>query len=697
MKFHRGLALLCLSIIARAGFGAGAAAGTSDLTPGDRLFADYFKAQVDAVSASSLADMRSPADWESRRPELRRQAAEMLGLDPMPERTPLLPVITGKLEHDDFTVEKLCFQSEPHLYVTANLYLPKHLSAPAPAILYLCGHTAVVSNDVSYGNKTAYQHHGIWFARNGYACLVLDSLQWGEIRGHHRGTYDGSRWWWVDRGYTPAGVETWNAIRALDYLDSRPEVDHARVGVTGRSGGGAYTWFVAALDERVKAIAPVAGITDLRNYVVDGAVAHHCDCMFFVNTYRWDYPLLAALCAPRPLLLENTDADRLFPLDGVMRTRDYLKRIYDLSGAGTNFGLVIAPGPHEDTQDLQVPVFRWFNRHLKHVDPPIDMAAVKMFAPPELKVLDSIPADQINTEIEEHFVPLAKPPEMPATKPAWEAQRQKWLLGLREKCFAGWPADSGTPPLQPLFALETDGIRSEVYVLASGPEVGLRLGLIRKAGHRKPVNLLIHVADSSFSSLMPYLEADVAPTVLRFKKMLGASEATARLIDDIRRNGTAHAVLLPRGIGPTAGSGGAKGQIELRRKFTLLGQTLDGMRVWDICSAVRALRATKEYRQTPIGLDAEGTMAVNALYASLFEPGIESLRLRHVPCSHREGPDYLNVLKVLDIPEAAAMAAERCEVQLQSDDAQGWQFLRDLAASPVAKLKLQFVKQPQCL
>ena len=94
----------------------------------------------------------------------------------------------------------------------------------------------------------------------------------------------------ANRGYTPAGVEAWNCIRALDYLETRPEVDPKRLGVTGRSGGGAYSWWIAAIDERIKAAVPVAGITDLQNHVVDGCVEGHCDCMYMVNTYRWDYP-----------------------------------------------------------------------------------------------------------------------------------------------------------------------------------------------------------------------------------------------------------------------------------------------------------------------------------------------------------------------------------------------------------------------
>ena len=102
-------------------------------------------------------------------------------------------------------------------------------------------------------------------------------------------------WWWNSRGYTPAGVEAWNCMRALDYLETRPEVDKTRFGVTGRSGGGAYSWWITALDDRIKVAVPVAGITDLQNHVVDGAVEGHCDCMFIVNTYRWDYPQVAAL------------------------------------------------------------------------------------------------------------------------------------------------------------------------------------------------------------------------------------------------------------------------------------------------------------------------------------------------------------------------------------------------------------------
>ena len=110
-------------------------------------------------------------------------------------------------------------------------------------------------------------------------------------------------WWWHTLGYTPAGIECWNAMRALDYLETRPEVDARRIGVTGRSGGGATSWWLGAADDRPACIIPVAGIADLHAHLnegypgklASGVIAGHCDCMYMVNTYRWDFGLVAAM------------------------------------------------------------------------------------------------------------------------------------------------------------------------------------------------------------------------------------------------------------------------------------------------------------------------------------------------------------------------------------------------------------------
>ncbi|MDA1232493.1 MAG: acetylxylan esterase, partial [Planctomycetota bacterium] len=280
--------------------------------------ASYFESEVSSLEKSNeLTQYKTLADWQAAKLVLREELFDMLGLSPRPEKSPLQSETTATTEETEFIVERVHFQSLPGLYVTGNLYLPRNIDGPLPTILYVCGHGKVKKDDVSFGNKTHYQHHGAWFARNGYACLTIDTLQLGEIEGIHHGTYNLDRWWWNSRGYTPAGVEAWNCIRALDYLESRPEVDASRLGVTGRSGGGAYSWWIAALDERIQCAVPVAGITSLRDHVVNGCVEGHCDCMYMVNTFRWDFAKVAALVAPRPLLISNTDKDTIFPLEGV--------------------------------------------------------------------------------------------------------------------------------------------------------------------------------------------------------------------------------------------------------------------------------------------------------------------------------------------------------------------------------------------
>ncbi|MCZ7636385.1 MAG: hypothetical protein M5U12_10405 [Verrucomicrobia bacterium] len=201
------------------------------------IIESFLSREAIRLESSFLEGITNRAQWEARRPELRRQYLEILGLWPLPERTPLAAQVTGVLKRDEgFRVEKVHFQSRPRLYVTGNLYLPKD-AAPGsrlPAVLYVCGHSGRGRD----GNKAAFQHHGMWFATHGFACLIIDTLQLGEIAGIHHGTYRYDRWWWQARGYTPAAVECWNGIRALDYLESRPEVDPARLAVTGISGVG---------------------------------------------------------------------------------------------------------------------------------------------------------------------------------------------------------------------------------------------------------------------------------------------------------------------------------------------------------------------------------------------------------------------------------------------------------------------------
>ena len=637
-------------------------------TPGDRMFSDYFRAETRALADRSLADIQTLDDWNARKPELRRQLFEMLGLDPLPPKTDLKATITGKLDEAGFTVEKLHFQSRPGLYVTANLYVPKNLVRPAPAIVYGCGHSLVKSNGVSYGNKVDYQRHGIWFARHGYVCLVLDTVQLGEIEGIHHGTYREGMWWWNSRGYSSAGVEAWNCIRALDYLETRTEVDKTRFGVTGRSGGGAYSWWLAALDERIQAACPVAGITDLENHVVDGTVEGHCDCMFMVNTYRWDYAQVAALVAPRPLLICNTDKDTIFPLDGVSRLHEKVRRIYDLHGASDRLGLLITEGPHKDTQELQVPVFRWFNRFLKKEEPLVEAAAVPLFTAQQLKVLDRLPADQLTSKCYESFTQLASDTRSPDMTRA--------IGELKQKTFGGWPQAPAPAKPREVAAADHEGVRLTVHEFESQPGVTLRFYLARPAAG--PVtNVQLSVVDASRWREQMELARVGFSTVLRDEVALAgvktgvpvtaeAADQFATIMRAVRENQTAYITFTPRGVGLTASGGDAKYLVQLRRRFMLLGQTLAGMQTWDLRRAMEAARTIDSLRSLPLHLSGSPEMTEVAAFAALFEPNITKVTFTQEPRPDQEAPDFLNWSRLLTPAQLLTWVKSRCEVTVKS-------------------------------
>lgn len=638
--------------------------------------ADYFSAETRLLSSNALSGIKTAADWEAKKEGYRKQLFEMLSLDPLPPKSDLKPVVTGRAERDDFIVENLHFQSMPGLYVTANFYLPKNHTGNLPTILYVCGHGPVITNGVSYGNKVAYQHHGAWFARNGYACLTIDTIQLGEIQGLHHGTHRENMWWWNSRGYSSAGAEAWNCIRALDYLESRPEVDKNRLGVTGRSGGGAYSWWVAALDERIKVAAPVAGITDLHNHIVDGVVEGHCDCMFFVNTHRWDYTILPALVAPRPLLIANSDKDTIFPLDGVYRTHQHVARIYKLLNASTNLGLLITEGPHKDTQDLQVPVFRWFNRYFKKDLSPVELVAKPFFTPQELKVFPEIPTDQVNTRLHEQFVPMARA-KTPQSQSEWASMQKSWMQQLRTKVFAGWP-EPGRLHLPELTTLpSTGGQLLSIGILTSQPTVPVPVFLIQPEPSRGDSVALILPNEQEWPALAEWLNT-------RFDlKLVGATNKplSNSLRQALEQQNSALAIVVPRGIMHGSMPEDARKRTHVRRRYMLLGQTLDSMRVYDIRHAVQFLQEHPATKGKKLSGQASGFMAVNLLYASLFEPGLTSLRLDQLPRTHMEGPDYLNVLRFLDIPQALAMAAAEKKIVLTGTGEQVTEF-------PLATAKL---------
>ena len=377
------------------------------------------------------------------------QLFDMLGLNPLPEKTDLKPVITGTLEKNtpegDIVVEKIHFQSLTGLYVTANLYRPKLVKEPLPTILYVCGHS-----QQKKGQRQPRQQNRLPTSRDlvrpQWVCLSRSSIRSnsarsrGFITGRIATTCGGGS---IADTYPPASRRGTASARSII---SRRGPRSTRLASALRAAAAAERTVGGSPRSTSESNAPLpcAGITDLKNHVVDGCVEGHCDCMYLHNTEQWDYATVAALVAPRPLLIVNTDSDPIFPLDGVVRIFEEARRIYKLDGAADKIALAIGPGGHKDIQEIQVPAFRWFNKHLQGHDRPITLPAEKMFEYEELRVFDKLPEDAINAKIHETFVAKAPDPKVPESKEAWQTQREALIKQLRERTFAAWPKDAGS-------------------------------------------------------------------------------------------------------------------------------------------------------------------------------------------------------------------------------------------------------------
>jgi dienelactone hydrolase len=606
-------------------------------SPGDEMIQAYLAHEAVRLDAALLDGIKTLDDWQRLLPQWHAEYLYMLGLDPMPEKGPLHATVTGTYEGDGFVVEKLHYQSRPRLYVTANLYRPTTIEPGQrlPAVLYVCGHSAQGRN----GNKTAYQSHGIWFARHGYVCLTLDTLQLGEIAAIHHGTYREGRWWWHSRGYTPAGVECLNGIRGIDYLQGREDVDPKRIAVTGISGGGAATFWIAAADDRAAVAVPVSGMADLESYLGNRVINGHCDCMFMNNAMQWPWTRIAALIAPRPQLFTNSDLDAIFPMDANDRVINRLERVYSLHGASDQVDAMVSIGGHAYRQDLRQGIFRFINTHLKDdpravTDSEVDLVTGSgtqrhfPIAPEKLRAFatdEDLPKDELNTTIDEHFVPIAKV-ELPAAG-AYEDWRSKLTTELRRVTFRYLP---DRVPAARLIEEADGGQRIET-------ETGIRL------------------------TVRPWRAGQPAAQPNRIVLLVrgaGAEVETPAVRQLLKAADTGY-ILSPRGVGETRWTTRNPPNF-VERSLVLLGRTADTCRVWDIIATARYLRE-KHGGQLPVHVVGDGAAGVLAAYAAIFEPEIAGVVVSRPPSTHSDAaaPQLLNVLRVCDVPDVLGMIAPR--------------------------------------
>lgn len=306
--------------------------------------------------------------WKQRAAKLRVQILFSAGLYPMPRKTPLKPLYTGKIEGPDYTIENVAIQTLPGFYLCGNLYHPKGKKGPFPAIVKAHGHwehgRLEVQPDVpkpgpppeppakGQANMAAI---GVNLARQGFIVFAYDMLGYNDtcqITNHRQFANTPEDWLW---GISAMGLQLWNSIRVVDFLQSLKDVDAKRIGVTGASGGGTQTFLLSAVDERVKVAVPVN--------MVSASMQGGCLCEngpgLRVGT---DNVEIAALTAPRPLLLIAATGD--WTKNNPSEEWPAIKLIYDLYGVGANTAVHQFNYQHNYNIESREAMYAWFGKWL---------------------------------------------------------------------------------------------------------------------------------------------------------------------------------------------------------------------------------------------------------------------------------------------------------------------------------------------
>jgi hypothetical protein len=277
--------------------------------PADMMMRSYLTNLVDrqfSARESLLASLKSAGDWDMRSQTIRDSMVSWTG--PFPERNPLNARITGRIERKEYIVENIIFESRPNFFVSANLYLPKNIFFPRPAVLNVIGHFQE--------GKTNHivQKLSIAQARNGFIALTIDGLGQGE-RQIYGVQQSGSHGIIGTQAFISGthlfNFMVWDAIRAIDYLVSRPEVDAEKIGITGHSGGGMMSTYILPFEERIAVSVPTCN-PNTWSYRVHANLAADHEQVFFgafggAIDPRGD-PLFAQV--PKPLLISVSKKTR---------------------------------------------------------------------------------------------------------------------------------------------------------------------------------------------------------------------------------------------------------------------------------------------------------------------------------------------------------------------------------------------------
>lgn len=554
-------------------------------------------------------------EWKQR---LRAKLWEAMMVEP--ERGDLNAKVVTRRKKRGYITENVIFESRPNFFVTGNLYLPEG-DGPHPAVLKLHGHYP----------RGKYEYHvqaiGATLARAGIAVLALDMVGYGDrwFQGHKEGVR------LLATGMSLPGLILWDNIRSLDYLESRDEIDAKRIGATGSSGGGNHAMYLAALEERVKVVVPVASTEVLEDQVVSGRC--FCECvpnmMLFANTSD-----VLTLIAPKPLMIVAGVYDEVFPVLRARRAYLRIRKVYEMLNALDRLAYVELLAGHGYSYEMRFAAYRWLTRWLKGVEERLEEVD-----------LDLEPDTSFSLSCLVH--PKG---ETIASLYSKKAERLCWArrVGL-EEWFQAVPTLRGTLIREVFGGFPEEPFSIEELGSESFEELQLDKMVIRTELDVVVPALLIKHTTSEEEKCLLYLTPRGVSTFL-----------VQEWIKEWLRTGGALMVVNYRGSGETS----SNEEVAVKNSI-LLGRHILGFQCFDTLRAVDYLYRERGFEEVHVYGEREASVV--ALFAAALDERIKAVTLFSLPSTLTSASNFNypvslfppNLLKYADIPEVAAMVAPR--------------------------------------
>jgi len=594
---------------------------------------------IDSIARSQLnarkqaiLQVRTSTAAERRRAEVRDKILRLIG--GLPTRTGVPAVKEfGSVSGDGFRMDKIAYESLPGFWVTANLYVPVSGEGPFPAIVVAPGHGA--------GGKTENWSWGGNFARNGIVALAYDPIGQGErlqyydsdrkasFIGNPTGEHGEANIGPMLLGDTIARYMVNDAMRGVDYLTSRKDIDSSRIGAFGCSGGGTMTAYFAVLDDRVKVAATACYITSFEELLASpqGAQDAEQSIPHFMEQ-GLDFPDWVETFAPKPYAVISTEND-MFPFAGARVTVEEARRIYGLYSAEDKLEWITGPGGHGNLGPISPAILAFFTKNLRNSTPNPAFTSLRPSAVTDLIVTPT--GQALNSLGEETVYSLNRKRSALLIKPGTVLTSKSDLQSLQIR-------------------LDGDIRRLTGSVLKPGsahPEV--KVDQERRPGSRLQTATMKSDGETTLSGVV----AMQGGTLMRSAVLiLGPVEESMPLIEDLAKD---HIVMAlnprPTPVGTESIKSSYLGVFNLLslRAF-LVGKTVVGLRLDDTIRAIDWLAGVSNAKPGEITVYAKGPLGIVGLHAAAIDRRISRLVLEDILVSYRmivDQPVHRNVSEVV--------------------------------------------------